>query len=249
MFDEINKENEILWNILIQAVEEKGFDKIVENIGSKLDLSESRKKFIKEIIVGINDLELFVRNDILKCLVKKKYEYNESIEKYYELNLLSYNLYSRGTCWEYDPAKNGQNLLKHGLDFGAVANYGGGDFGGLISYTAPGKWLNDDGELEVEERRIVFSKYYAKNVNKKFFLDKFKEDDVFCVASVVSMKDLKFRFISSRTIRAKTLKQLTNELKNLIKDNELGEDIILDLRLSALRVLKEYYGFSLSDTE
>lgn len=80
-------------------------------------------------------------------------------------------------------------------------------------------------------------------------MDKFKEDEVFCVASVVSMNGLKFRFISSRTIRAKTLKQLTNELKNLIKDNELDEDIILDLRLSALRVLKEYYGFSLSDTE
>ena len=80
-------------------------------------------------------------------------------------------------------------------------------------------------------------------------MDKFKEDDIFCVASVVSMNDLKFRFISSRTIRTKTVKQLTNELKNLIKDNELDEDIILDLRLSALRVLKEYYGFSLRDTE
>ena len=71
MFDEINKENEVLWNILVQQVEEKGFDQIVDNIGSKLELSKSRKQFLKEIIVKINDLELFIRNDILKCLVKK----------------------------------------------------------------------------------------------------------------------------------------------------------------------------------
>ncbi|ENV46394.1 hypothetical protein P255_00533 [Acinetobacter brisouii CIP 110357] len=250
MNKEATHENELLSKILSEEIKATDIDTFLQRIRTELQLSEERTEFLKKILNGTCKLSINTRNEIFRCLVKKNYENKGDMYSYDQLELAENNIISNGPCWEYDPAKNGQNIIKHGIEFGSVASYGGGDFGRLISYTAPGRWINEDGEEEEEERRIVFSKYYTNGADKKFFLDRFKDDDILCIASVVTMHDMKFRFISSRVIKADSLAQLTREIKNLIKDLELDEqdkNIINNLRESALSILAKYYDFSLNN--
>lgn len=248
VFEESVKENEILLKILNEEIIATNLDGLLKKISKELQLSAERTEFLKNLCYNYQKLSLDAQNEIFRCLVKKLYENRGDRESYFNLGLAEHNLISNADNWVYDPAKNGQNIIKHGLEFGSVSSYGGGDFGRLISYTAPGRWINEDGEEEEEERCIVFSKYYTKEADRTFFLDRFKDDDILCIASVVTMQDLKFRFISSRVIKANSLAQLTRELKNLIKDlklDEQDENIIANLRNSALSILTEYYDFSL----
>lgn len=243
-------ENELLSKILSEEIKATDINTFLQRIRTELQLSEERTEFLKKLLNGTYKLSIDACNEIFRCLVKKNYENKGDMDSYDQLELAENNIISNGSCWEYDPAKNGQNIIKHGIEFGSVASYGGGDFGRLISYTAPGRWINEDGEEKEEERCIVFSKYYTNGADKTFFLDRFKDDAILCIASVVTMERLKFRFISSRVIKANTTTQLTREIKNLIKDvglDEKDESIIASLRGSAINILKEYYKFSLNN--
>ena len=85
-------------------------------------------------------------NDICRCILKILNK-----RKYYKLihEIGFDNLESNSELLCYDPSKNGQNLLKHGIEFHAVHSYCGGHFP-LIS---PNKKGN----------QVLFSRYYFQN--------------------------------------------------------------------------------------
>lgn len=249
MYEEIEKENKILWELLVEEIKKEGLDQIIEIIGKHLCLSATRKKTLRDLMIQIETLNVFFKNDFLKCLIKNLFESTGRIKNYRVLDFLDKHELSHSLAWSYDPPKNGQNILKHGLEFGAVASYGGNDFGQLMVFMAPKEIINKKGQPDIEQRGVLFSKFYAKDANKDFFLDSYKFDDIFCVASIFVNEDDKIQFISSRVIKANSLQKLTRELKNLIKDkdlDEMNEAIIPELRAKSLEILKDFYDFKIN---
>lgn len=250
MYKSIEEENRILLGILIEESKKVGLDQIIEIIGNHLTLSLSRKQTLRELVLGVESLNTYFKNDFLQCLVKNLFESQGRIEDYRAFEFSDKHDLSNSFMWSYDPPKNGQNILKHGLEFGAVATYSGDNFGRLMVYMAPKIVIYKNGKKKKEKRAVVFSKYYAQNASKKFFLNSYKSDDVFCVASIISDEEDIIKFISSRVIKVKTTKQLIKELRNLIKDkdlDEIDETIIPELREKSLTILKEFYDFKLEN--
>ncbi|CAM9212439.1 BrnT family toxin [Acinetobacter bereziniae] len=230
IFDEIVEQNNLLITFINNYVLEKGKEIFFEIIKSKLQISKNRYDFIIKILRRDIKVDNFLMNDILRCIVKKLCE-SDDIDFFDTSKIPENHLLSKVSLYEYDPAKNGQNILKHGLDFGAVVNYGGSDYGRLISYT----------NSEIEDRFVIFSKYYVNNENNIFLSDDKKNEDFLCIATIATNVDIGFRFISSRALKVKNDKELQKELKNMIKDDNLDDSIMNGLRNTAYQILNEYY--------
>ncbi len=115
---------------------------------------------------------------------------------------------SSSELYEFNPVKNGQNIVKHGISFSEVVSYSN-RFGTLI---VPCPDEND------KERVVIFSDLSASRNGMKlrFPLPKVEEQDECYVVSVAQQKDRKFRFISSRVMsRKRHKKTLKNALKNI----------------------------------
>ena len=230
MFDEIIEQNNLLSTFISDYILENGKEKFSEIIKSKLQISKNRYDFIIKILRRDIKVDNFLMNDILRCIVKKLCE-SDDIDFFDTFKIPENHLLSKASLYEYDPAKNGQNILKHGLDFGAVISYGGSDYGRLISYT----------NSEIEDRFVIFSKYYVNNENNIFLSDDKKNEDFLCIATIATNVNIGFRFISSRALKVKNDKELQKELKNMIKDNNLDDSIMNGLRNTAYQILNEYY--------
>lgn len=98
--------------------------------------------------------------------------------------------YADGELYEYDPAKNGQNMVKHGLSFGEVATYSN-HFGlRMVGFPDP-----SDGE-----RLALFSDLDLRPKHNKLALPPGGVRPLNVVMSFVHQRDGKFRFISSRLL-------------------------------------------------
>lgn len=230
IFDEIIDQSNLLTTFINNYVIENGKENFYEIIKSKLQISNDRYDFIVKILRREIKIDDFLMNDILRCIVKKICE-SKGIDFFDIFKIPENHLLSKAALYEYDPAKNGQNILKHGLNFGEVVSYAGNDYGRLISYTKSGD----------EERIVIFSKYYVNNKNNIFLSDDKKTEDFLCIATIATNVEYRFRFISSRALKVKNDNALQRELKNIIKDYSL-EDLVMDnLRNSAYQILNEYY--------
>lgn len=230
MFDEIIEQNNLLTTFINDYILENGKEKFSEIIKSKLQISNHRYDLLIKILSRNLKIDNFLMNDILRCIVKKLSE-AKNLDYFNAFKIPENHLFSKGSLYEYDPAKNGQNILKHGLDFGAVVSYGGNDYGRLISYT----------NSEIEDRFVIFSKYYVDNKNNIFLSDDKKKEDFLCIATIATNVDIGFRFISSRALNVKDSKKLQQELRNMIKDHNLDASVIDSLRNRAYQILREYY--------
>lgn len=230
IFDEIVDQNNLLTTFINSYLSENGKDKFAEIIKSKLQISNNRYDFIIKILSRHIKTDESLRNDILRCIVKKLCE-SQDINFFSRFKLPDNKILPEDSLYEYDPAKNGQNILKHGLDFGAVVNYGGPDYGRLISYT----------NSETEDRFVIFSKYYINDKNNIFLIDDKKNEGFLCIATIATNTDNGFRFISSRALKVKSDKALQRELRNIIKDYNLDDSIMDNLRNRAYQILNEYY--------
>ncbi len=228
--NEIVEENDSLTTFINNYISENGKENFSETINSKLQVSKDRYDFIVKILTRNIKVDEFLMNDILRCIVKKLCE-SQGIDFPNTFKLPENHLFSKASLYEYDPAKNGQNILKHGLDFGSVVSYGGADYGRLISYT----------NSEIEDRFVIFSKYYVNDKNNIFLSDDKKNEDFLCIATIATNADSGFRFISSRALKVKNDKKFQLELKNIIKDHNLDDSIMNGLRNSAYHILNEYY--------
>ncbi|WP_219013313.1 BrnT family toxin [Shewanella algae] len=138
----------------------------------------------------------------------------------YERLVVKERIGSSNELYEFDPVKNGQNIIKHGISFSEVVSYSQ-RFGTLI-VPCPDE---HDGE-----RNVIFSDLSATRCNRKlsFPLPKVEEQAESYVISIVQSKAGKFRFISSRVMsRSRHKKTLKNALKNIYpNDNDAQEEFI-----------------------
>lgn len=101
--------------------------------------------------------------------------------------------YSSGELYEYDPPKNGQNIIKHGIGFGEVVSYSP-QFGTLM-VPCPN---NADGE-----RYVIFSDLHLKCKGDELALPPPGIREINYTISIAHFRDNKFRFISSRLMSSK----------------------------------------------
>lgn len=155
----------------------------------KLNLPKKRVQEFYDVVIektSINSISQFdIQEFALKSIFKKGYD--EFKTKHHPL--------STGELYEFDPAKNGQNLVKHGVSFIEIVSYSK-RFGTL---NIPCPDIND------RERIISFSDFDLENkYNPDFPLSEI-EGVRYCISIVKSING-KFRFISSRFLSSKKKK-------------------------------------------
>jgi uncharacterized DUF497 family protein len=135
---------------------------------------------------------------------------------------------SSNELYEFDPVKNGQNIIKHGISFSEVVSYSQ-RFGTLI-VPCPDEY---DGE-----RNVIFSDLSATRCNMElsFPLTKVEEQTESYVISIVQSKASKFRFISSRVMsRTRHKKTLKNVLKNIYPNDKDAQEEFIERCLEILK--------------
>jgi len=150
----------------------------------------------------------------------------------YQRLVVTEHIDSSFELYEFNPVKNGQNIVKHGVSFTEVVSYSK-RFGTLLVPCS---------DEQDKERFVIFSDLSIdKNRRKLVFpLPKIEQQTQCYVISIVQIKeDGKFRFISSRVMsRKRHKKTLKNALKNIYngqpeKKNDFLEEClkILDIDL------------------
>lgn len=179
-----------------------------ENISnfSSLNLSDERKKVLLDVLNGKIELNYFIKFDIQLFALKHFFP-----EKFTSLSI-NEHIYSKADNYEYDPAKNGQNIIKHGLSFSEVVSYS--RLFGTLLVSCPDQ--NDT------TRTVIFSDLSQFKMKEGLHLplNKKMESTDSCVLSITTNVNGKFRFISSRVLsKQRFSKNMKNAFKG-IYDND-----------------------------
>lgn len=151
------------------------------------DLSADRKKLLYTFIKN-NEILNFIDVDIAAYAVKalRKDEYASCF--------INEHNYSNQDLIEYDPPKNGQNIIKHGLSFTEIVNLSENHFGSLLVYL-PKKQDRDDG------RKVIFSGIKVDELHNKISFPFNIKNGYSTTMSIVTNRNNNrhgYRFISSR---------------------------------------------------
>ncbi len=124
--------------------------------------------------------------------------------------------YSNGETFEYDPYKNGENIIKHGISFNDVISFSGGSFGTLL---IP---IKD----EEEERLVAFSSFFSKEQIQGVPPERINKMNY--VISILTLREQKYRFISSRFLGSSGnyQKDISQSLKDIIKEKSKKESFV-----------------------
>lgn len=196
----------------------KEIENLLENIDtngcdlSKLELTDKRNTVLLNILKGNEKIDQIEKIDIQLFVLKKLYP-----EKHKLLSITEH-MYSKTDLYEYDPTKNGQNIMKHGISFREVVSYSN-NFGKLI--------LNIE-HKDDDFRRVIFSTLTLKDETfknaKEWELHLPLSNGVYdgdkFTLSIVTSVNSKFRFISSRVINEE---KLTKSIRQSVK-NAYGND-------------------------
>ncbi len=179
-----------------------------EELSIKLDcleLEEGRKQTLIKTVTGEVDIDFYDKLNIFLYAIKNLFR-----DEFESLGA-GKHLYSSCELYEFDPSKNGQNLIKHGISFGEVVSYSR-KFGALM-VPCPDK--ND------LERVVIFSDLanLADGHHLKLPLNPNVQSDCYII-SIVHTRKMKFRFISSRVMsKTKHRKTLKNALKDIYPED------------------------------
>lgn len=169
-----------------QAIKRLSKEEFEEKISFK-KLPKDRQDLLFKFIQGEIELSYSCKPDVeayaLKCLMPEVYESLPHED----------HAYSSGEFYEYDPSKNGQNIIKHGIGFGEVISYSS-KFGTLM-VPCPD---DIDGE-----RYVIFSDLNLKPGRDKLELPPPGIKEMNYTISIVHQRDGRFRFISSRLMSSK----------------------------------------------
>lgn len=170
------------------------FAKRVKN----LKLPAERIRQFLDVIRGELHIDSFLKIDI------EEYALKIIFPDVYNQSMITEHLYSTCDLYEFNPAKNGQNVIKHGIGFQDVVSYSK-KFGTLI-ISCPDK--NDD------ERVVLFSDFDLENKYKvELALSSIKSPS--CCISIATSRGRKFRFISSRLLSSEKKKYTKTILQSL----------------------------------
>jgi len=179
-----------------------------------LNLPQEREGILKEILIGKKRLDIADEIDIKIYALKALFPDSQDSLK------LKETIFSNSELCQYDPAKNGQNIIKHGVSFREIVSYST-QFGTLM-VPCP--------ETNNERRIIIFSDLSIDN--RKYHLslplETSETRSKFYTLTVAQQIPAGFRFISSRIIsRKRFAKTMKNAFKNIYIDNpEQRQDFI-----------------------
>jgi uncharacterized DUF497 family protein len=143
-------------------------------------LPEDRQDLLFRFIHGEIHVNYSCKSDIESYAIKiLRPDLYEKIE-------IEINPYSKGPFHEYDPPKNGQNIIKHGLGFNEVMSYS--PRFGTLQVPIPN---DDDGE-----RRVLFSDFQLDGASLTLPLS--DSPHISYTVSITHYRENRFRFISSR---------------------------------------------------
>lgn len=148
-------------------------------------LPEKRAQEFYDVVIGKASIDSFSQFDIQEFALSLFFQ-----EKYNEFKTDSH-LYSTCELYEFNPAKNGQNLVKHGVSFREVISYSK-NFGSLnipCPHSKDGERIVSFSDLDLENNKLGFSLSEIQGAR-------------YCI-SIVKNINGKFRFISSRFISSK----------------------------------------------
>lgn len=190
------------------------------------------KKLSRNEIIGHDSLKSLGndRKELLYNFIQNKSIYSSTdidISSYavktispekYENCFISEHLYSSQEMIEYDPPKNGQNIIKHGLSFNEVV-YFSERFGSLCV------------PLD-KERRAIFSGILINKKNNKLSYPLNETHGLFNTISIVAKRkndSLGFRFISSRIMSRDGYRENVRQaLSKVIEDKKEQAKFIND---------------------
>lgn len=192
---------------------------------NEINKEEVRKKLKKS---GINDARLKLLAEVINGSLNVSYPDIWDIERYalkyllpeeYKSLALGDHCYSSGDLYEYDPPKNGQNIIKHGLSFGEVVSYSK-KFGTLLVQCPD----EQDGE-----RVVIFSDIFLKDKNLSLPLDNIDFSEENYTLSIVQSRNGKFRFISSRVLSKNSYKEnLDQAFRNIYKEEKESKNAFVN---------------------
>jgi hypothetical protein len=193
-------------------------------------INEINKEEIQEKLKksGINDARLKLLTEVINGRVDVSYPDIWDIEQYalklllpeeYKSLALRDHCYSSSELYEYDPPKNGQNIIKHGLSFGKVVSYSK-KFGTLL-VPCPDE---QDGE-----RVVIFSDILLRDKNFSLSLDNIDSSKENYTLSIAQSRNGKFRFISSRLLSKNSYKEnMDQAFRNIYKENKEYKNVFVD---------------------
>lgn len=184
----------------LQKLDRAGFD--AKALSKKL--SKGRRDLLYEIIKGTLQIDPYTKIDVqlfaLKALRGQRYTLKPGCG----------HPATDAPHTEYDPAKNGENVLKHGLSFAEVTLT---ETFGTVVVPAPDK---DDGE-----RLVIFSTLDVGRNAKYLTLPLPHNTNVIYTLTIAKQVGFKFRLISSRRVSPDDLR---SDLKRAIRTHHLSED-------------------------
>lgn len=164
-----------------------------------LKLPKNRARQFFEVIKGEQSIYYCDKFDIeeyaLKIIFPEIYGIIKTIK----------HINSTSEIYEFDPAKNGQNIIKHGLGFGEIVTYS--TKFGTLSVPCP--------DIHDTRRAIIFSDLVLGEKEKLSF-PLSQVSGIKYTLSVAQQIDGKFRFISSRFMSSKK-KKYTENVKQSIR--------------------------------
>ena len=162
----------------------------------KLDLSKRRAEVLVDVINGIENVEHFTALDIHLFFLKKMFPNPYSAAQPIE------HAYSKSGLYEFDPPKNGQNVMKHGISFREIVSFSK-KFGTLM---VPCPEKSDTERLVVFSDLTIDSGYHlALPLNS---MDSTKK---LYILSIVQQRGVGFRFISSRTFGRESYRETMHQ--------------------------------------
>lgn len=195
-----------------QAIKNLSKDEFEEKIKPQR-LPEARKDMLFKFIRGDIQVSYSCKPDIeayaLKCLMPDLYE---SIPH-------EGHPYSSSELYEYDPAKNGQNIIKHGIGFGEVVSYSR-KFGTLL--------VPISNEVD-GERCVIFSDLDLKRDSDELEIPPPGVREMNHTISIANHRSGKFRFISARLLSSKKKKYeetIAQVLGEIIPDEQARRSFI-----------------------
>lgn len=188
----------------LAAIEDDELRRKLKSFG----LATSRQQLLYEIIRNKKKVDFYVKVDIERYVLKKLF-----LEEYNGLRL-GHHLYSSSELYEYDPPKNGENMMKHGFNFAEVVSYSN-NFGRYI-VSCPDE---RDGA-----RYVMFSTVDSEAAGQRLDFPMPAVEGKVAVMSVGQMTDLKFRFISARFLSPDSYEEiLKRAIKNIYEDDPVAK--------------------------
>lgn len=227
----MNREIAEMQKSIDDFIKSHGIDNAIEQIRECLETpkngNERLKKYLKGDFTGHEYIS--EKHDILCCLAKAL--------KCYPKPIPTENIDSNTDTYQYDPAKNGQNILKHNLSFNQICSFIG-NRGVLIVHTATKKTEKKDREprlvyfLGIEDRKNDEGRKNDEDTENK-------NKNIKNVMAICAGNTSSLRFISARYFSNKK-EEIEDVLKSTIKDEKLSANCLGDLRKSAYSLLEKY---------